>query len=47
LTKYFVGLFGGVSNKKEMAAGLSSDGNSDNGEDKVLIYSKGNPLSFF
>jgi hypothetical protein len=23
-----------------MAAGLSSDGNRDNGEDKVLIYSK-------
>jgi hypothetical protein len=39
-TKYFVGLCGEVGNEKEMAAGLSSDGNRDNGEEKVLIYSK-------
>jgi hypothetical protein len=39
-TKYFVGLCGEIGNKKEMAAGLSSDGNRDNGEDKVLICSK-------
>jgi hypothetical protein len=41
LTKYFVGLCGEVGNAKEMAVGLSFDGNRDNGEDKVLIlYSK-------
>jgi hypothetical protein len=39
-TKYFVGLCGEAGNEKKMAAGLSSDGNRDNGEDKVLIYSK-------
>jgi hypothetical protein len=39
-TKYFVWLCGEVGSEKEMAAGLSSDGNRDNGEDKVLIYSK-------
>jgi hypothetical protein len=40
LTKYFVGLCGEVGNENKMALGLSSDGNRDNGEDKVLIYSK-------
>jgi hypothetical protein len=39
-TKYFVGLCGEGGNEKEMAAGLSSDGNRDNGEDRVLLYSK-------
>ena len=39
-TKYFVGLYGEVGNEKKMAAGLSSDGNRDNGGDTVLIYSK-------
>jgi hypothetical protein len=40
LTKYFVGLCGEVGNEKKMAAGLSSDSHKDNGEDKILIYSK-------
>jgi hypothetical protein len=40
LTKYFVALFGEVGNEKKMAVGLSSDGNRDNGEEKVLLYSK-------
>jgi hypothetical protein len=36
-TNYCVGLCGEVGNEKEMAAGLSSDGNRDNSEDKPLI----------
>jgi hypothetical protein len=39
-TKYFVGLCGEVENENKIAAGLSSDGNRDNGEDNMLIYSK-------
>ena len=40
LTKCFVGLCGEVGNEKQMAAGLSFDSRKDNGEDKILIYSK-------
>jgi hypothetical protein len=39
-TKYFVGLCGEVGSEEKMAAGLSSDSNKDNGEDKILMYSK-------
>ena len=39
-TKCFVGLCGEVGNEKQMAAGLSFDSRKDNGEDKILIYSK-------
>jgi hypothetical protein len=40
LTKCFVGLCGEVGNEKKMTAGLSFDSRKDNGEDKILIYSK-------
>jgi hypothetical protein len=39
-TKYSVGFCGEGGNEKKMAAGLSSDSNKDNGEDKILMYSK-------
>jgi hypothetical protein len=39
-TKCFVGLYGDVGSENKMAAGLSFDSNKDDGEDKILIYSK-------